>query len=32
MLQAPIGDHGAKRTWQPSFFGTAEDNTWLLGF
>ncbi|HEV2235485.1 MAG TPA: DUF4352 domain-containing protein [Ktedonobacterales bacterium] len=31
ILQAPVGDHGAKLTWQPSFFGNAGDNTWLLG-
>jgi hypothetical protein len=25
------GDHGAKLSWQPSFFGQTGDHTWLLG-
>lgn len=31
IIQAPTGDHGAKLSWQPSFFGNTGDNTWLLG-
>jgi hypothetical protein len=29
-LQAPVGDHGARLTWQPGF-GNTGDNGWLLG-
>ena len=31
ILQVPVGDHKAQFTWQPSFFGNAGDNAWLLG-
>jgi hypothetical protein len=31
IFQAPIGDHAAALTWQPSFFGNEGDNAWNLG-
>jgi hypothetical protein len=31
IFQAKVGDHHAKLTWQPDFFGNDTDNAWLLG-
>jgi hypothetical protein len=31
VFQMKIGDHQAELTWQPSFFGNAGDNGWILG-
>ncbi|HEX6122452.1 MAG TPA: DUF4352 domain-containing protein, partial [Ktedonobacterales bacterium] len=31
IFQVATGDHQAKLTWQPSFFGSDTDYVWLLG-
>jgi hypothetical protein len=31
ILEAPIGDHQAELSWQPSFFSQSTDNLWNLG-
>jgi hypothetical protein len=31
IFQVPVDDHGARLTWQPSFFGNNSDYVWGLG-
>ncbi len=31
VFEVKTGDHQAELTWQPSFFGNAGDNGWILG-